>query len=178
MPTLRKCAKCGEPAMEPVARKMDFYNSVYHYKCSKCEHEVELVPLASIGVQITIGLLVAIVVWFIFFTKNSSHDLLNLILFFAVMSIVPGMALYQLWKHYSYGVVDYSKTRTHMDVDETKNITKSPVVWVEKFGFLGGLLAPIALIVVVLGTAAVIGFINFTYFDDDLFTMRFWQNLF
>jgi len=169
MPTLRKCSQCGEPNMAPFARKMEPYNSVYHYKCSNCQHEVELVPPASSGMQLSIGLMVAAAVWFIFFGDNMPK-LSSLAIYLVVMGIVPGMALYNLWKQYSYGIVDNNMSPAEMEVDDTKKIPKSPIVWVEKRGLLGGFLVPVVLVIVVLGAAAILGYINYTYFDDKLFS--------
>lgn len=155
--------------MAPFARKMEPYNSVYHYKCSNCQHEVELVPPASSGMQLSIGLMVAAAVWFIFFGDNMPK-LSSLAIYLVVMGIVPGMALYNLWKQYSYGIVDNNMSPAEMEVDDTKKIPKSPIVWVEKRGLLGGFLVPVVLVIVVLGAAAILGYINYTYFDDKLFS--------
>ncbi len=38
------------------------------------------------------------------------------------------------------------------------------ITFVEKLGFLGGLLAPVVFIAIILGAATVVGYINFTFF--------------
>ena len=169
MPMLRKCTQCGEPTLAPIARKMEPYNSVYHYKCSNCQHEVKLTPPASSGMQLSVGLMAAAAVWIIFFGDNMPK-LSSLAIYLVAMGVVPVMALYKLWKHFSYRVVDSSAGPAKMEVDDTKKIPKSPIVWVEKRGLLGGFLMPVLLVMVVLGTAALLGYINYTFFGDKLFS--------
>ncbi len=170
MPQMRKCAKCGEPTLEPVERKMEIYNSVYSYKCTNCQHEVELVPPGSLGVQTTIGLLFAVAIWFLFMDDHGSWPgPVQIVVLAGVVSVLPLMTIFQLRKHRQYPLVERDAKPKHLDVEETANITKKPVMWIESLGFLGGVLAPILLIIVVLVVAALIGYINFTFFDDKLF---------
>ncbi len=176
MPATRKCAQCGEPTLKPIERKMEIYNSVYAYKCSNCQHEVELEPYGSLGFQVTLGFLFAPVVWFLFMDDHGDWPswsnmptlieagiLLIIVLFFPVLTLL------EMRKHARYRLVDRNEVREHMEVSPTPHIGKKPILWIEKLGFFGGLLAPIIIIVVVLGIATIIGFINFVYFDDQLF---------
>ncbi len=163
VPEARQCAKCGEPAMMPVERKMEIYNSVYRYKCENCQHEVELVPTGSIGVQISLGLALAFVIWGIFYFDRY-NTALDWVWFAVVASVLPAMALFQLWKHRRYPPVEPGNAALSLEVSETSAITKKPVLWVESLGLLAGLLVPILFIAAFLGIAAAIGLVNFTYF--------------
>ncbi len=160
----RKCAKCGKPEMSPVERKMEIYNSVYIFKCENCRHEVELEPSASIGSKISLGLVLAFVVWGIFYFDqyNTATDW---VIFAVVVSFLPGLALYQLWKREKYPVVEGGENVEPLELSPTQAITKKPVLWLEGLGMLGGLLAPLLFIIAFLGVAAIIGFINFSFFQ-------------
>lgn len=75
MPSIRECSKCSEPTLNPIERKLGIYNSTLDYKCTNCGEETELVPLGSLGVQMCIYLLVALIVWFIFIGNSCANRL-------------------------------------------------------------------------------------------------------
>lgn len=176
MPATRKCARCGEPTLEPQERKMEIYNSVYAYKCSNCQHEVELRPYGSFGFQITLGLLFVPVVWFLFMDEhgdlpswNNMPTLVEGLILLAIGSFFPVLMIFEMRKHAKYPLVDRDTPRPHLDMAPTRAITKTPVMFIEGLGFIGGLLMPILIIIVVMGLAGLVGFINFTYFNNQLF---------
>jgi len=176
MPATRKCAQCGEPTLEPQECKMEIYNSVYAYKCSNCQHEVELEPYGSLGFQITLGLLFVPVVWFLFMDDHGDWPswsnmptLIETLILLAIVLFFPMLTFFEMRKHARYPLVDSDGPREHFDLAPSKAITKAPVMWIEKFGILGGMLAPILIIIVVLGLAVLLGYINFTFFNDNLF---------
>ena len=176
MPATRKCAQCGEPTLEPQKRKMEIYNSVYAYKCSNCQHEVELEPYGSMGFQITMGLLFAPIIWFMFMDDHGNWPSLDnlpsvveAIILLAIVLFFPILTFFEMRKHARYPLVDASAARDHFEMAPTKAITKKPVMWIETFGILGGMLAPIFMIIVVLGIAALLGYINFTFFNNQMF---------
>ena len=160
----RICSKCGQPAMMLVERKMEIYNSVYVYRCASCQNEVELVPQGSIGAQFSLGMVFAVVIWGIFYFDRY-NTVTDWVIFAVVVSVMPGMALFQLWKHRRYQAVESPESVASLEVSETAAITKKPVMWVEGLGILAGMLAPILFIAAFLGIAAIIGFINFTFFQ-------------
>ena len=46
-----------------------------------------------------------------------------------------------------------------------EHVGKRAILWIEKFGFFAGLLAPLFIIAAVLGVATLIGYMNYTYFS-------------
>jgi hypothetical protein len=166
MPHLRKCARCGNPSLKPVSRKLQIYNSVVHYKCSECEAEVDLTPVASIGVVTMVGAL-AIAFWgFILFTDAVPPGWIALSLFGLAIVALGFVTLGPALAHRRNPVVK-SDSRAELPVDnKDSHIARRPIIWIERFGFLAGLLAPLLLIFSVLAIATLIGYVNFTYFGN------------
>jgi len=44
------------------------------------------------------------------------------------------------------------------------HIAKEPILWIENLSYFSGLLAPLIIVLCVLAGAALIGYVNFTYF--------------
>ena len=164
MPSIRKCGKCSEPTLNPIERKLGIYNSTISYKCTNCGDEIELVPLGSLGVQMCIYLLLALIVWFIFIGNNASTN--SVIIFVLLMSIMPVTVLFGISKHLK-GPKIANGENVNIDVGGAKgNIFKKPINWVERKNFVVGLLSPLIFIGLILGIAAIIGYINFTFFQN------------
>jgi DNA-directed RNA polymerase subunit RPC12/RpoP len=166
MPDLRKCARCGKPALKPVSRELQIYNSVVHYKCSECEAEVDLTPIASIGVLTMVGTL-AIAFWgFILFTGAVPPGWIALTLFGLAILALGFVTLAPALAHHQNPVVK-SDVPAELPVDNKgSHIARRPIIWIERFGFLAGLLAPLLLIFGVLAIATLIGYINYTFFGN------------
>lgn len=165
MPEIRKCAQCQHPSLMPLSRKMQVFNSVIHYKCGNCGTEVDITPLGSIGTTTMVGIM-ALGFWgTILFWGSTSPGMLAMALFggaavaFAALVIAPPVIV-----HLQYPAIkDSGHTPLQIGINE-KHIFKAPIIWIEKFGFLAGLIAPVFLVLCVLGAATLIGFINYTYF--------------
>ncbi len=176
MPYLRKCANCGEPAMEPVEHKMELYNSICTYKCSNCGHEIELTPVASYGAMTTLGFFGALFVWFIFMDDhgdwpgpNNMPTIFQGLILLAIISFFPVQALLEKRKHTRYPIIESKDQPPPLAIEKTGHVGQRLILFIEKTGFIGSMLAPIIIATLILGTAAIIGFINFTYFDNNLF---------
>lgn len=164
MAKLRKCEKCGAETLVPISKKMAPTHSTTSYECSSCGFKVEITPAASLGMHLTIYAIVAAFLWLIFFAESYSNSLLSIITFWAAMAILPALAVLGLWQSHKNPEVPDSPQIDIQDPINQQHALKRPIDWLEGKNTLIGLLAPIILIVAVLGLAAIIGFINFTYF--------------
>ncbi|HAT87233.1 hypothetical protein [Cohaesibacter gelatinilyticus] len=166
MPQLRKCARCGAPSLTPVSRELQIYNSVIHYKCEECGTEIELTPPASIGTVTTAGLF-ALGFWgFLLFTDPFPPGWIALTLYGLAILALGFVTLRPALDHFRNPVIDASPTADLSVEGPDNHIARKPILLLEGFGFLAGLLAPVLLFAGVLAIASVIGFINFTYFGN------------
>ena len=165
MQKIRQCTNCNKPSMMPVSRKMQIYNSVLNYECPECHTKLELVPMASIGIQFMVGLL-AIGVWgAILFSGSMMPGTITFAIFGIAVLTLLAMTITNILKHRRNPVCADLETPLVQEVEASAHIAKRPILWMEKFGFLAGLIMPILLIAMVLGISAAIGYINFTYFN-------------
>lgn len=166
MQRARNCAHCGKPGLTPQSREMAIFNSVIRYRCSECGTEVDITPVASIGIMTTIGLLALLFWGFILFWDKFRSGVVATSLFglailaFGFITIVP------LLKHLRNPVIKSSPPVNLVVEKATVHIAERLIILIEGFGFLAGLLAPVIAIIGVLAVAAVIGFVNFTYFGN------------
>lgn len=165
MTVYRKCQFCGEPTLAPKAKTMSATNSTTRYECTNCAFKVDLIPSGSLGVQLTVFSVVAMFLWFIFFTGPGPNSLLSVVAFWAAMAILPAMSVSGLWKNYKNPEIQGSHRKEIDDPKADKHILKRPIEWIERRHTLVGLMAPLVLIAGILGLAAIVGFINFTYFE-------------
>lgn len=161
---VRKCSDCGEATLLPISRDMEIYNSITRYKCETCDTDVEIKPLASIGILITVGLLVLAFWGYILFGKSAYIGNISLSIYgLAVVAFIFVTGV-PLLAHFMNPIVKYSESDAPLTSNNTKHIAKKQIIWLEKFGLLGGLLAPLFFIAIFLGGALLIGYINYTYF--------------
>ncbi|MEP2717027.1 hypothetical protein [Pseudophaeobacter sp.] len=158
------CATCKTPTMAFRERKMGVYSSIYCYSCNSCDSAVQLKPKASIGVDITVGGLALGFWWIILNHGSGSPSTIEL----AIMGIAL-LAYAWLWvpeaaKHWLYPAEENSDDVTDVSLPQEKGFNRA-VGRFEVVGLLGGLLAPIVLIVAVLGVATIIGYINYSFFE-------------
>lgn len=165
MSKTRTCAYCKNPEMVPVARIMKTYHTEYSYKCQNCGKTLELVPPASIGVGMTVSGLVLAFWGFILFRGPGDPSLLAMFLF-----AVAALALAWIWvpqalKYRLFPSVPNPSAQDDIHVESTTAFASRLIIPLEKMGFLAGLVAPIVLIAGILGIAALIGYVNFTFFE-------------
>jgi hypothetical protein len=148
---------------------MEVYNSVYCYECETCGAKLEIVPLASIGVIITVGLLVLGFCCYIFF-RGDSIELIwhteQLSLAFYCFAVIAWLSVtvVPLSKHLRNPVVRTAPSTNALPIPNDQHMARRPILWLEKMGLVAGLLAPFLLIATVLGVATLIGYVNYTYF--------------
>lgn len=144
------------------AQKMEIYNSVYEYSCENCGEAVRLLPAASIGIRITVGGL-ALAFWWIIINHGSGAPGTLAI---ATMGIAF-IAYMWLWLP---EIIKYQLYRADSNAEEVRlEAPDRGWGWVirnlEVFGLLGGLLTPVIVIAGILSLAALVGYINFTFFE-------------
>ncbi|TLP67088.1 hypothetical protein FEE96_07000 [Parasedimentitalea maritima] len=165
MAEIRKCANCEAPEMMPVSREMQIYHSVYRYKCQSCGEDLEMVPLAGVGIEMTVGAL-ALGFWgMILFHGAGSPGWLALGLLSGASLLYAFLAFSKLVTYWRYPVVASATVAAELTHLPTKHIGDRLMAGLEKLGFLAGLLAPLLFIGVILGIAFLIGYVNFTYFE-------------
>jgi len=145
---------------------MQVYNSVIRYKCDNCSAEVDITPAASIGVLTMVGVLAFSFWGWITFGRGGEVSITSLSLFAAAVIIFSLIAFAPLAKHFRNPLVK-AGARNCPPLDAGgDHIAKRPILWVERLGYFAGLLVPVVVILGVLGVAALIGYINFTYFSN------------
>mgnify|MGYP007022652652 CR=1 FL=1 len=165
MTKIRTCAPCKKPEMSPVSHVIKPFHSVYEYKCPNCGETTEIVPTASIGVGVTVGGL-ALTFWgFILFWGPGYPSVLALTLFAGAILALLAIWVPEILKHRLYPAVPNSSAPLNIPSQGNKGLIAKLIVLIEKMGFLVGLLTPIAFIMMFLGIAALIGYINFTFFE-------------
>lgn len=165
MPEIRRCAQCEQSTLMPASRKMQVFNSVIRYKCDNCDAEIDITPLASIGVVTMVGIL-ALGFWgLILFRGSGVPGMLALGLYGAAVVALVLVTGLPIIKHLQNPAIK-SAVQSQMSVTSTDaHIFKGPIIWIEKFGYVAGLFAPLVIVLCVLGGAALIGYVRFTYFQ-------------
>lgn len=160
----RTCATCKTPTMMLETREMEIYNSVYKYRCENCGEVVRLLPVASIGIRITVGGL-ALTFWWLMLSHGSGSP-------GTLAKVTMGIALVAYVWFWLPEIVKYRLCPADSNSEEMRLEANAPdsgwgriIRKLEVFGLLGGLLAPILLIAGILGLAALVGYINFTFFE-------------
>jgi len=165
MPNTRQCSNCKTPTMKPVSRKLQIYNSVIRYKCSNCSANIELTPLASIGIQLTVGLLVLGFWGMILFSGAGQAGTISLLFYAGAWLLLFGITIIPALKHMQYPNSNISNSQSPFEATSNPHLLSRAILWIDKQGFVAGMLAPIIFIALILGIAALIGYISFTYFE-------------
>lgn len=166
MPEVRKCKACGAPSLTPVSRKLEIYNSVIRHECSACGAQVDITPPASIGVITTVSVLALAILGFLVFSGPVPPGWIGLSFFALAILGVAYVTIVPAWVHVQNPIVEDETVAEPPLENSDHHAAKGVILWVERLGVLGGMLAPLLLIVVVLGVATLIGYVNFTYFGN------------
>lgn len=148
----------------PVKRHMQIYNSVTTYKCEHCGNEVEIIPLASTGVLVTIGTLVMIFWGVILFGGRSDTGMIGIALYALAGLGLLFTILSNLLPHWNSPIADSGEVPDIAPDCSENHFAKSPLIWLESRGFIAGLVVPLVVIGLVLAVATLIGYVSFTYF--------------
>lgn len=167
MPKIRKCMQCGEDRLYPVSRSLQIYNSVIQHECEGCGEKVSVTPAASIGILITVGLLALAFWYFILFGRNSFYDLYTIIAFGVAVAAFLFVTIPPILVHVMNPIAKGINTE-EPNIEITsgeKHIAKRPILWLERLGMIAGMLTPLIFIAIFLGIAALIGYVNYTFFE-------------
>lgn len=161
---IRRCAECAQPKLLPISRRMQVYSSVIRYKCSNCAAEVDITPMASIGVFTMAGIL-ALSFWgWIVFGGSGAPGYLVLSLFGGAGIVFFLVIFSYLAKHFLNPLTSSGGQGHLPEIADDDHIARKPILFVERLGYFSGMLIPLAIITGVLGISALIGYINFTFF--------------
>lgn len=153
--------------MMPVSHKLQIYNSVTKYECDSCGQSVEVQPLSSIGILVSVGAMVIAFIAYIAQHGSGSFEVPEFVFLMIVLSLLAFVTVPPLLVHWVYPKCKPTQAVTIEQDTNTKNhLLAKPISWLEKSGFIFGLLTPILLIALVLGAATLIGYINYTFFGN------------
>lgn len=144
---------------------MQIYNSVFHYECENCGDSVDLVPPSSIGFGVMIATLVLGFWWYVFFHSSVYITTLSMVLYGFAVAVVVWVWVPEMLKYWLYPVVKGAAPAPPVEIEQHGHAFGRLILWTERLGFFAGLLGPIVIVVVVLGSALILGFINELYFQ-------------
>lgn len=161
----RICASCKEPTVIPVSREMKIFNSVYHCKCQNCGSSVDLVPPASIGLGVMVGLSVLVFWAFVLFHGSGSPGFWALTIYLVACCALAAVWVPEGLKYWLFPAAPDELAVTDIQASGSNYFVARMVALIEKMGFLSGLIVPVAFILGVLGVASLIGYVNFIFFE-------------
>lgn len=162
---VRTCAHCKEPTLQPVSRELSGFNTVVQYQCSNCQSALSLTPAGSIGAVTTVGVL-GLIFWAVILLRgDGSPDSLAWTVYGAAVAALLWITAIPAFVSLKNPPVQ-SGEQADVAFEPPSDFVQKIVILVERVGFLAGLLMPIVVVGVVLSFAALIGFINFTYFGN------------
>jgi len=169
----RLCSECGDKVMMPEDRKFTGMETTITYRCSSCDAVAEIRSLSQAGFMAALGALVLTVVTLIAVQGPGYWDMNDYLLYLLFVCAVFGVPVYFLLPHWLYPVTGEAETTaTNVDFEDESFIEgysdpiQRGIIKLERHGFWRGFFTPIIFIVLFLGTAAIIGYINFTYFGN------------
>ena len=120
--------------------------------------------MASIGVVTAVGTL-AVAFWgYILFSDVNPPGWIVLAAFALSVAALAYITITPVMAHLRNSAIK-SSPEVELPIEtRSKHVAQEPIIWIERFGYLAGLMAPILLIAGVLLIATNIGYINFTYF--------------
>jgi len=159
--------------MVPDSRTFTGMETTILYKCPACDHTVEIKALSQAGFMAAVGAVILAFITFIMVEDPMPwevSDYLWYLFFVALVFFVPVLTFHPHWKHPVTGEAETSSAKVDFEdesyIEDFKDPVQRSIIKLEKHGFWRGLLTPIIFIVLFLGAAAVIGFINYTFFGN------------
>ncbi|PCI34453.1 MAG: hypothetical protein COB54_01315 [Alphaproteobacteria bacterium] len=157
--------------MMPDSRGFTGMETTVTYLCPTCEATVEIQSMGQAGLKLAVGLIVLAVVTFMVLENPGPWDMVDYLLYSGFVFVVlylPASILIPHWAHRVTGERDMAADSLDFGTDDFARTIQDPVqkgiIRFERFGFLGGFIAPLIFIALVLGAATLIGMINFYYF--------------
>ena len=157
----RRCAACGNEHMRAVSARWSGSGHEIVYRCPQCSHEIRFVPHGQLGWETTISLIAALIVSLFLWSMRWPSPL-AWVFFPGLVALWLGYLAWRWSRVIRYPITGELAGAPAGDVEnaDPEDPLQSGIVQIEKRGFLGGLLTPIVIIVVVMGTATLIGLAN------------------
>ncbi len=148
---IRQCGECGQPTLRLVHRKMEIYNSVCEFKCENCKSEVKIIPIASTGILASVGIL-ALAFWgyLLFFHGRQTDSIFAQVIYGGAVLALISIVASALKKHINNPVAMTNQEEQDISIANDQHIGLRPILWLEKLGFLAGMLVPIIVVASIL----------------------------
>jgi len=171
---IRRCPKCGKGKMVSHHRRIDFLSVKSIFNCPNCNHETSLDPGGAAGVHLAAGLLATVILSFILWGSRGGYDRSDIIKTLILLTLFTAPAWLTALKMRQYPVTGLrSKTSEENEVLRPETGSNDPlqrgIVRMNRLSPVTGFFGVLIFVTLFLGVATLIGWINFTYFDDQLF---------
>ncbi len=172
--TTRKCRKCGNVQMTCQSRRVDFLSVKSLFVCPNCEAEVTLHSGGAKGVHFAIGMLAAGFLPFILWGSRGGY---TGIVILKTLGLIAFLTSPFLWATLIAQLYPITGTRSKTVQEEaaaqidstTDDLLKKGIASMDKLSPFRTFWAVLFFVALFLGVASLIGWINFTFFDDQLF---------
>ena len=169
---IRTCRKCSGD-MICGSRRTGFLDISSHFICQDCGHKAALSAGGASGVYLAVAMLAAGILSFIFWGSRGGYDLAGVVKTLALFTVFSTPAWMASLQTRRYPVSGRRAATAEETADLTGEAAADPfqkgIRSLDRLGpkkaFGGVLLA----VVLFLGAAALIGWVNFTFFGDRLF---------
>lgn len=160
----RRCAVCGNEGMRAVSARWSGSGHEILYRCPECDHQIHFVPHGQLGWQTTMTLIAALIVSLFLWSLRWPSPL-AWVFFPGLLALWLGYLAWRWARVIRYPVTGERSEPPIGDIENAnpEDPLQSGIVQIEKRSFLGGLLTPIVIIVVVMGIATLIGLATYDW---------------
>jgi hypothetical protein len=159
--------------MTARSREVDFLSVKSVFRCPNCENEVTLNAGGTMGVYFAVGLLGTFILSFILWGSRGGYDLAasaKTLILLVLFTLPVWWAWFKARQYPVTGVraITEEEKAVLSTVAEAEPLQRG-LAFLDKLSPYKTFLIVLICVAVFLGAAALIGWINFTYFDDRLF---------
>ncbi|MGB0694421.1 MAG: hypothetical protein ACPGOY_02150 [Rhodospirillaceae bacterium] len=156
----RKCRNCGSPHMAVDQVFYQGFGNVLRYVCPDCGHRKDFVAKGKLGSSLTMITLGVLIVGGFLYYLNFETPCWDCgwitVVGLVFIALWIGLAVHETWPYFAYPVTGERRDGVGaQDLDSPDDPIQKSLSWVDGLSFITGVLAPILLIIVVLGTAVV-----------------------
>lgn len=170
----RRCRECGDGNMAAYSRQVDFLSIKSVYTCPNCKHEVMLNSGGAMGVYLAVALLATGMLSFIFWGSRDGYNGVVSLKTLAMFTLFASPVWWAAIKTCQYPVTGI---RTVTQEEKTDALAESVAVeplqkgitFMDRLSSLKAFVGVLIIVALFLGAAALIGWVNFTFFNDQLF---------
>ena len=165
---IRKCSRCGENTLNQHGAVFGIYGYDEQFKCSNCDFEIDVTTGAGQGYTVAMYSMFMLIVYFLFLGgfNHKAWDLSDYVIFYV-------LGIGGLWPIYFGFKENRANPVVGEDIERVGDFDESKLSFIHKIlaknYFIIGFLTPYIFVSLFLGFFAIIGFINYTFFDDKLF---------